>query len=71
MSNPLSSFWKGLVSFFTTPKAEQIESEFAQAALPIAETAVAAIAKTNPAVSIIVQVLEPVVNKEVQKEETK
>jgi len=71
MSNPLSNIWKGLVSFFTSPGAQAIEKEVAQAALPVAETAIAAVARTNPAVSILVQVVEPVINTELSKGETK
>jgi hypothetical protein len=67
MTNPFSNIWKGLVSFFTSAKAEAIEKEVAQAALPLAEAAVATAAKTNPAISVAVTILEPVINNELGK----
>jgi hypothetical protein len=70
MSNPLSNIWKGLVSFFTSPGAEAVEKEVAQAALPVAETALTGLAKSNPAVNIAITILEPVINKEITKGNT-
>ncbi len=57
----------GILAFFTSPSVEAVEKEVVVVALPLAEKAVAGLAATNPAVSILVQIAEPVIASELNK----
>ena len=59
--------YRAIVSNLTSPSAEVIEKDFLVSALPVAETALKAAAAVNPALGIAEEVLEPVINKELEK----
>jgi uncharacterized membrane protein len=59
--------FRAIIALLTSPSAEAVEKELVAAAVPVIEVAVSAVAKTNPAVGVAVQVLTPVVNAEITK----
>ena len=61
------NFFQRIAAFFTSKRAETLESELLAAALPVAETAAAALATSNPAIAVVVSIFEPVINTEAKK----
>jgi len=59
--------YRAIVAYLTAPAAEAVEREIAEAVVPVAETALNAAAAVNPALGIAEEVLEPVINKELEK----